>query len=94
LAFVQVLTEKRKKLDERASCGIFDGYSILTEQHFVYDPLALTLDLSSDVVVREGKRYTSPKAADEGIFNNHFYQDVSEQPEPTEKEPTECQTEE
>jgi hypothetical protein len=64
LAFVYVLTEKGKKLDEKASPGILDGYSISTEQHFVYDPLALTLDLSRDVVVREGKRYTSPKAAD------------------------------
>jgi len=46
------------------------------------------------VVFREGKRYTSPNAADEVILYEHFYRDVIEAPKPTEKQPTERQTEE
>jgi hypothetical protein len=56
LAFVHVPEEKRKKLDSRATPGIFVGYSISTKQHFVYDPLASTLHISRDVVFREGIR--------------------------------------
>ena len=99
LAFVHVPKEKRKKLDYRATPGIFVGYSISTKQYFVYDSLARTLHRSRDVVFREGKRYTAPNAADEAILNEHFYRDVIEDPKPTEKQPTrdessECQTEE
>jgi len=47
------------------------------------------------VVFRGGKRYTAPNAADEAILNEHFYRDVIEEPKPkpTEKQPTEHQTE-
>ena len=78
LAFVHVPKEKRKKLDYRATPGIFVGYSISTKQYFVYDPLAKTLHRSRDVVFREGKRFTAPNAADEAILNEHFYRDVIE----------------
>jgi hypothetical protein len=94
LAFIHVPKEKQKKLDYRATPGIFVGYSISTKQYFVYDPLARTLHRSRDVVLREGKRYTAPNAADEAILNEHFYRDGIEEPKPTEKEPTEQQTEE
>ena len=94
LAFVHVPKEKRKKLDYRATPGIFVGYSISTKQYLVYDPLARTLHRSRDVVFREGKRYTAPNAADEAILNEHFYRDVIEEPKPIEKQPTERQTEE
>jgi len=43
LAFMHVQKEKQKKLDYRATPGIFVGYSISTKQYFVYDPLAKTL---------------------------------------------------
>jgi len=48
------------------------------------------------VVFREGKRYTAPNAADEGILNEHFYRDVIDEPKPKpiEKQPSERQTEE
>jgi len=96
LAFFHVPKEKRKKLDYRATPGIFVGYSISTKQYIVYDPLAKTLHRSRDVVFREGKRYTAPNAADEAILNEHFYSDVIKEPKPTpiEKQPTEHQTEE
>jgi hypothetical protein len=104
LAFVHVLKEKRKKLDYTATPSIFVGYSISTKQYFVYDPLARTLHRSRDVVLRGGKRYTAPNAADEAILNEHFYRDVIVEPTPTkkqsetshpiEKQPTERQTEE
>jgi len=95
-AFVHVLKEKRKKLDYRATPGIFVGYSISTKQYFVYDPLVKTLHRSRYVVIREGQRSTAPNAADEAILNEHFYRDVIQEPipNPTEKQPTECQTEE
>jgi len=83
LAFVHVPKEKRKKLDYRATPGIFVGYSISTKQYFVYNPLAKTLHRSRDVVFRDGKRYTAPNAADEAILNEHFYRDVIEEPKPT-----------
>jgi hypothetical protein len=69
LAFIHVPKEKRKKLDYRATPGIFVGYSISTKQYFVYNPLARTLHRSRDVVFREEKRYTAPNAADEAILN-------------------------
>jgi len=84
LAFVHVPTENQKKLDYRAPPGIFVGYRISTKQYFVYDPLAKMLHRSRDVVFREGMRYTAPNAADEAIFNKHFYSDVIEEPKPTE----------
>jgi len=93
-AFVHVPKEKRKKLDYRATPGIFIGYSISTKQYFVYDPLARTLHCPRDVVFREGKRYTAPNAADKAILNEHFYREVIVEPKPIEKQPTECQTEE
>jgi hypothetical protein len=83
LAFVHVPKEKRKKLNYRATPGIFVGYSISNKQYFVYDALARTLHRSRDVVYREGKRYTAPNAADEVILNEHFYRDVIEEPKPT-----------
>jgi len=46
LAFVHFPKEKRKKLDYRATPGIFVGYSISTIQYFVYHPLAKTLHCS------------------------------------------------
>ena len=86
LAFVHVPKEKWKKLDYRATPGIFVGYSISTKQYFVYDPLAQTLHCSRQVVFREGKRYTAPSAADEAILNDHFYRDVIVEPTPTTKQ--------
>jgi len=96
LAFVHVLKEKHKKRDYRATPGIFVGYSISTKQYFVYDSLAKTLHRSRDVLSREGKWYTAPNAADEVILNECFYRDVIEEPrpKPTEKQPSERQTEE
>jgi len=88
LAFVHVPKEKRKKLDYRATPGIFVGYSISTTQYFVYDPLAKTLHRSRDVVFREVKRNTAPNAADNAILNEHFYRHIIEDPKPTEKQPT------
>jgi len=52
LAFVHVPKEKQRTLDYRATPGIFVGYSILTKQYFVYNPLARTLHISRDVVFR------------------------------------------
>jgi hypothetical protein len=46
------------------------------------------LHRSQDVVLREGKRYTAPNAAHEAILNKLFYRDVTEEPKPTEKQPT------
>jgi hypothetical protein len=46
LAFVHVPKEKRKKLDYRATSGLFVVYSISTKHYFVYDPLARTLHRS------------------------------------------------
>jgi hypothetical protein len=91
---VHVPKEKRKKLDYRATPGIFVGYSIATKQYSVYDPLAKTLHRSRDVGFRDGKRYTAPNAADDAIFNEHFYRDVIEEPKSTETQPTERQTKE
>jgi len=93
LAFIQVSKEKWKKLDYRATPGIFGGYSISTKQYLIYYPLAKTLHRCRDVVFSEGKRYTAPNAADEAILNEHFYRDVSKEPKPIEKQPTERQTE-
>jgi hypothetical protein len=64
--------KKRKKLDYIATPGIFVGYSILTTQCFVYDPVAKMLHCTRDVLFMEGKRYTGPNAADEAIFIEHF----------------------
>jgi len=86
LAFVHVLKDKRKKLDCRATPGIFVGYSISTEQYFVYDPVAKTLHRFRDVICKEGKRYTAPNAADEAILHEHFYRDVIVEPTPTKKQ--------
>jgi hypothetical protein len=94
LAFVHVLKQKRQKLDYRGTPGIFVGYSISTKQYFIYNPLAKTLHHSLVVVYRDGKRYTTPNAADEAIFNEHFYRDVIEEPKQIEKQPRERQTEE
>ena len=98
LAFLYFPKEKRKKLDYRAPPAIFVGYSISTQQYFVYDPLARTLHRSLDVVFRDGKRYTALNAANEAILNQHFYRDVIEEPKlkprPIKKQPTERQTEE
>jgi hypothetical protein len=52
-SFVHVSKEKRKKLDYRATPSIFDGYSVLTKQYFVCDPLARTLHCSRAVVCRD-----------------------------------------
>ena len=94
LAFVHVPKEERKKLDNRATPGIFVGYSISTKQYFVYNPLAKTFHRSRDGVFREGKLHTAPNSADEAILNEHFYRVVIDKPKPTEKQPTEHQTEE
>jgi len=93
---VHVPKEKRKTLHYRATPGIFVWYSISTKQYFIYNPLPKTLHHSRDVVFREGKWYTAPNAADEAILNDHFYRDVIKEPKPkpTEKQPTERQTEE
>jgi len=97
LAFMHVHKEKWKKLDYRATPGIFVGYGISTKQYFVDDPLAKRLYRSRDVVFRDGKRYTAPNAADEVILNAHFYRHVIEEPKlkptPLEKQPTELETE-
>jgi hypothetical protein len=88
LAFIHVQKEKRKKLDYRVSPAIVGGYSILTKQYFVYDPLARTLHCSQDVVFREGKQYSAPNATDEVILIEHFYRDIIQEPKPAEKQPT------
>jgi len=103
LALFHVPKENGKKLDYRATPGIIIGYSILTKQYFVFNPVAKTLHRSRDVVFRERKRYTAPNAADNAILNKHFYRDVIVEPTPTkkqsetwqpiEKQPTECQME-
>jgi len=80
---MHVLNEKQKKLDYRATPGIFVGYSISTMQYFIYDPLSKTHHCSGDVVFREGKRYTAPNAAARAILNDHFYRDVIVEPTPT-----------
>jgi hypothetical protein len=59
----------------------FVGYSILTKQYVVYNPLAKTHHRSRDVVFREEKRYTAPNAADEAILTEHFYRDIIEESE-------------
>jgi hypothetical protein len=41
---------------------------------------------SRDVVCREGKRYTTPNAADEAILNDHFYRDVIMEPTTNKKQ--------
>jgi hypothetical protein len=81
-------------LDYRATPGIFVGYSISTMQYFIYDPLAKMLYRSRDVIFREGKWYTAQNAADEVILNEDLYRDVSKEPKPTGKQPTERQMEE
>jgi hypothetical protein len=83
LPSIHVPKEKRKKLDYRATPGIFVEYSIFTKQYFVYGPLAKTPHCSRDVLFREAKRYTAPNAADEAILNEHFYRDVIEEPKRT-----------
>ena len=90
LAFVHVRKRKQKKLEYRATPGIFVAYSISTKQYFVYDPLAKTLHRSRDVLFRKGQRYTAPNAADKAILNEHFYRDVIDEPKPKpiEKQPT------
>jgi len=88
LAILHLPKEKRRMVDYRATSGISIGYSISTNQYFVYNPLAKTHHCSRDVVFREGKLYTAPNAADEAIMNEHFYRDVIEEPKPTGKQPT------
>jgi len=80
--------DKWKKMDYRATPGMFVGYSTLTMQYFVYDPLAKMLHRFRDVVFREAKRYTVLNAAEEASLNEHFYRDVSEEPKPTVMQPT------
>jgi hypothetical protein len=95
LAFIHDPKEKQKKLDYNATRSIFVVYPISIKQYFIYDPLATTFYCSRDVVFREGMRYTAPTAADEALFNEHFYRVVMEElkPKPIEKQPTERQTE-
>jgi hypothetical protein len=88
-AFVHVSKVKRYKLDYRATPGIFVRYSISTKQYFVYNHLARMLHRSRDVVFCEGKRYTTPNAADEAILNKHFYRYVIEKPKTIGKQPSE-----
>jgi len=76
LAFVHIPKEKRKKLDYRATLGIFVGYSISNQQYLVYDPLAKALHRSRDVIFREDRRYTAPNAADDAILSDRFFRDV------------------
>jgi len=82
LAIVHVPKEEQKKVDDRATPGIFVGYSILTKEYFVYDPLAKTLLRSRDVVFREEMWYTAPNATDEAILNHHFIEMSSRNPIP------------
>jgi hypothetical protein len=93
--FIHNAKEKRKKLDCNATRSIFIAYPISIKQYFIYDPLAMTFYCSRDVVFREGMRYTAPNAADEALFNEHFYRAVmvEPKPKPIEKQPTERQTE-
>jgi hypothetical protein len=86
LAFVHIPKEKRKKLDYKATLGVFVGQSISTEQYFVYDPLVKMLHHCRDVVIREGKRYTALNAADMAIINEDFYREVIVEPAPTKKQ--------
>jgi len=82
LGLVPIMKGKGTKLDYRATPGIFVGYSITTQQYFMYNPLAKILHRGRDVVFIGGKWYTAPNAADEAILNKHFYRDVIEEPNP------------
>jgi len=86
LDFVHITKEKRNKLEYRATPIIFVGWSILTTQYVVYNPLAKRHHCSRDEVFREGKRYTALNAADEAILNEPFNTDVIVEPTPTNKQ--------
>jgi len=98
LAPVHVLNDKQKKLDYRATPGIFIGSSIWTKQYIIYHPLPKMLHRSRDVVFRAGNWYSAANAADEAILNEHFCRDLIEEPipkpTPIEKQSTERQMEE
>jgi hypothetical protein len=95
LAFVHVPKEKIKTLNYIGTPGILVGYSIITKQYLVCDVLPKTLPHTRDVVLRDGKGYTAPNAADKAILNKHFKTDVVNNPRhiTIEKKPTERQTE-
>jgi len=96
---VNVLNEKRKKMDYTATPGRFVGYSRSTKREFVHNSLAKTHHHSRDSVLGTWTWYTAPDGADEAILNEHFCRAVIEEPQPTGKQRTwdECsqlQTEE
>jgi hypothetical protein len=43
----------------------------------------MTFHRSQDILFREGTQYTAPNAADNAIWNHHFYRHVIEEPKPT-----------
>ena len=86
--------EDGKKLDYRATAGIFVGYSILTKQYIVYEPSTKILHHTRDVVFRDGKWYKALNAADKAISDQNFHRDILDGPKPTKKQPSECQMEE
>jgi len=87
---MHVPKEKRKKLGYSATPSMLGRYCLLTKQYFIYDQLAKTHQCSRDIILREGKRYTAPDAADEAILNEHFYRDVIDEPKP---KPTKMESE-
>ena len=86
LAFVRSPKEKREKPDYRPTPSILIAYRISTKQCIVCDPLAKTLHHSTDVASREGTRFTTLNAADQVIFNRHFYRDGIVEPTHTRKQ--------
>jgi len=54
----------------------------------MYNPLAMTLYISRDVVFREGKRFIPLNRADKASLIKHNFRHVTKDPKPTEKSPT------
>jgi len=94
LAYLDITKKQWKKLDYKATLGIFVGYCISTTHYFLYNLLAKTRHHSRGVVSEEWKQYTAANAADEAMWNKYFYGNVISAPKPTATQPIECQTEE
>jgi len=83
-AFMHIPKQKNKKLDYRATHGIFVWYTILTQHYIVNDPFAKMHHRSQDMAFGEGTRYTALNAAKNVNSNKHFNRDVIEEPNPQE----------
>jgi hypothetical protein len=73
LAFIHVAKVYPQTLDYRATPGTFIVCNVLTQQDFIYDPLAKTLLYLRDVVFTQQMRYAVRDAPNDAILNNHFY---------------------